>query len=133
MKASATPSTGLAIGTIVPRKIIGASAPEIAISEPTERSMPPVAMTSVMPTATMTMVATWVRFTLSVCQERKFGVTAMLNSDQQQEGDQRAVAADASRSDAAARPLLRRAAVVRASSCRRIVLVRHGGHQRGPR
>ncbi len=80
VKASAIASTGLSIGMMVPRKIIGASAPEIAISEPTERSMPPVAMTSVMPTATMTIVATWVRFTFSVCQERKFGVTAMLNT-----------------------------------------------------
>ena len=64
----------------MPRKIIGASAPEIAISEPTDRSMPPVAITSVMPTATMTIVATCVRFTLSVCQDRKFGVTAMLKA-----------------------------------------------------
>ena len=64
----------------MPRKIIGASAPEIAISEPTDRSMPPVAITSVMPTATMTMVATWVRLTFSVCQDRKLGVTAMLNT-----------------------------------------------------
>ena len=40
------------------KKISGASAPDIAISEPTERSMPPVAMTSVMPTETMTIVAT---------------------------------------------------------------------------
>ena len=63
---------------MVPRKIIGASAPAIAISEPTDRSMPPVAITSVMPMATMTMVATWVRLTLSVCQDRKFGVTARL-------------------------------------------------------
>ena len=59
-------------------KISGARAPEIAISEPTERSMPPVAITSVMPTATITMVPTWVRFTLSVCSVRKFGVTAAL-------------------------------------------------------
>ena len=40
-----------AAGTAVPRKISGASAPAIAISEPTDRSMPPVAITSVMPTA----------------------------------------------------------------------------------
>jgi hypothetical protein len=45
------------------RKISGASAPAIAISEPTDRSIPPVAMTSVMPRATMTMGATWVRLT----------------------------------------------------------------------
>ena len=62
------------------RKMIGASAPEIAISEPTERSMPPVAMTSVMPTETMTMVATWVRFTFSVCQLAKCGVATKLNA-----------------------------------------------------
>ena len=42
--------------------------------------MPPVAMTSVMPTETMTIVATWVRFTFSVCQLAKFGVTAKLNA-----------------------------------------------------
>ena len=49
-KASASPSAGYERPNEL-RKIIGASAPEIAISEPTERSMPPVAMTSVMPTA----------------------------------------------------------------------------------
>ena len=62
------------------RKISGASAPEIAISEPTDRSMPPVAMTSVMPTDTITIVATWVRLTFNVCQVAKFGVTAKLNA-----------------------------------------------------
>ena len=62
------------------RKISGASAPAIAISEPTERSMPPVEMTSVMPTETMTIVATCVRLTFSVCQLAKFGVTAKLNA-----------------------------------------------------
>ena len=54
-KASATPTVGADAGNSLPRKIIGASAPAIAISEPTDRSMPPVAMTSVMPTPTMTM------------------------------------------------------------------------------
>ena len=68
----------------------GASAPEIAISEPTDRSMPPVAITSVMPTETMTMVATCVRLTLSVCQLAKCGVTAKLNDKQH---DERASAA----------------------------------------
>ena len=68
------------IGSSVPMKIIGAAVPAIAISDPTDRSMPPVAITNVMPTATMTMVATWVRLTLSVCHERKFGVTIRLNS-----------------------------------------------------
>ena len=67
-----------AAGTSLPRKIIGASAPAIAISEPTDRSMPPVAITSVMPTPTMTMVQTWVRLTFSVCSVTKFGVKAML-------------------------------------------------------
>ena len=62
------------------RKISGASAPDIAISEPTERSMPPVAMTRVMPTETMTIVATWVRFTFSVCRLQKCGVHTKLNS-----------------------------------------------------
>ena len=61
-------------------KIIGASAPAIAISEPTERSIPPVAITIVMPTATMTMVATWVRLTLRVWRVRKLRVKKMLNT-----------------------------------------------------
>ena len=64
----------------MPRKISGATAPEIAISEPTDRSMPPVAITSVMPTPTMTMVQTWVRLTFSVCSEAKLGVNAKLNA-----------------------------------------------------
>ena len=85
MKASATAEHGLAIGTIVPRKISGASAPAIAISEPTDRSMPPVAITSVMPTATMTMVATWVRLTLSVCQRQEIRREGDVEDDQQQE------------------------------------------------
>ena len=41
--------------------------------------MPPVAMTRVMPTPTITMAQTWVRLTLSVCQVAKFGVMARLN------------------------------------------------------
>ena len=40
--------------------------------------MPPVAITSVMPTATMTMVATCVRLTFNVCQLAKLGVTRKL-------------------------------------------------------
>ena len=54
--------------------------------------MPPVAITSVMPTETMTIVATWVRFTLRVCQLAKFGVTAKLNAKQHDERGQRGVA-----------------------------------------
>ena len=50
---------------------MGASAPAMAISEPTDRSMPPVAITSVMATATMPMGATWVRLMLKVCGDRK--------------------------------------------------------------
>jgi hypothetical protein len=49
----------------------GATAPAIAINEPTERSMPPVATTMVMPTPTMTMVATCVRLTRSDWALRK--------------------------------------------------------------
>ena len=71
MNASATPTAGAAAETSWPRKIIGARAPAIAISEPTERSMPPVAMTSVMPTPTITMVQTWVRLTFRVCQRQE--------------------------------------------------------------
>jgi hypothetical protein len=79
-KASASPSPGWARPNGL-RKINGAKAPAIAISEPTERSMPPVAMTSVMPTETMTMVATWVRLTFSVWKLTKCGVTARLNTN----------------------------------------------------
>lgn len=79
INASMSPSTGYERPNEL-MKIIGASAPEIAISEPTERSMPTVAMTRVMPTETMTIVATWVRFTLRVCQLAKCGVTAKLNA-----------------------------------------------------
>ena len=39
---------------------IGASAPEIAIDAPTDKSMPPVATTSVMPMPTITIVTTCV-------------------------------------------------------------------------
>jgi hypothetical protein len=44
----------------------------MAIREPTDRSMPPVAMTRVIPVATITMGATWVRltYTLSVVRNR---------------------------------------------------------------
>ena len=42
--------------------------------------MPPVAMTSVMPTPTITMVQTCVRLTASVCEVAKFGVTARLKA-----------------------------------------------------
>ena len=55
-----------------------ASTPAIAISEPTERSMPPVAMTNVIPTATMTIVATCVMFALKAPMVRKFGVKTTL-------------------------------------------------------
>ena len=79
MKASTFPMSGCATSNGL-KKIIGASAPAIAISEPTDKSMPPVAITSVMPTETMTMVATWVRLTLSVCRLRKCGVTTTLKT-----------------------------------------------------
>ena len=78
-KARMSPRAGWATPNGL-RKMSGASAPAIAISEPTERSMPPVAITSVMPTETMTMVATWVRLTLSVWRLAKCGVTAKLKA-----------------------------------------------------
>src|SRR5918997_3153680 len=76
--ASAMPMAGWGRGKSLPRKISGASAPAMAMSAPTERSMPPVAMTRVMPTATITMAQTWVRLTLRVCQVAKLGVMARL-------------------------------------------------------
>ena len=56
--ARVTASAVLPTGTTCPRKIIGASTPEIAISDPTDRSIPPVAITRFMPTATMMIVHT---------------------------------------------------------------------------
>ena len=56
----------------------GDKAPAIAMSEPTDRSIPPVAITRVIPTPTMTMVHTCVRFTASVWDVAKLGVTARL-------------------------------------------------------
>src|SRR4051812_34164325 len=77
-KARAMPMTGWGRGISLPRKIIGASAPAMAMSAPTDRSIPPVAMTRVIPTPTITMVQTWVRLTLNVCQVAKLGVMARL-------------------------------------------------------
>ena len=52
----------------------------MAISDPTERSMPPVAITSVIPTPTIATVATWVRLTFRVRSVRKLSVKAMLKA-----------------------------------------------------
>ena len=61
-------TSGTAIAAAIPKagfacpksdwKISGARAPASAITAPTDRSMPPVAITSVMPIATIAMVAT---------------------------------------------------------------------------
>ena len=56
----------------------GATVPAIAISDPTERSIPPVAMTKVMPTPTMMIVAACVRLALNVFSVRKFVVKKTL-------------------------------------------------------
>lgn len=64
--AAIRPRAGLACAKS-DRKISGAKAPASAMTAPTLRSMPPVAMTSVMPIATMAMVAIWLIFTNSVC------------------------------------------------------------------
>ncbi|CAM3207405.1 hypothetical protein DESA109040_02780 [Deinococcus saxicola] len=77
IKASTIPSH-CALAKAGFRKISGASTPLIAIREPTDRSTPPVAITSVMPIATMMMVATCVRLTLRVCTLRKYGVNSAL-------------------------------------------------------
>ena len=61
--ASRPPSHGMSHGAAVLSRISGAIEPAIAISDPTDRSMPPVAITKVIPTATMTISATWVRLT----------------------------------------------------------------------
>ena len=76
-KASPMPKAG-SLAKAAFRKMIGASTPLIAIREPTERSTPPVAITRVMPIATMMMVATWVRLTLRVWTLRKYGVKRAL-------------------------------------------------------
>ena len=78
-KASATPANGSGNGNSLPKKMSGASVPAIAISAPTDRSIPPVAITSVMPTPTITVAHTCVRLMLSVCQLAKLGVTSRLN------------------------------------------------------
>ena len=76
-KAKASASAGCSTPK-VDVKMSGARAPASAMTAPTERSMPWVAMTSVMPVATMAIVATWLIFTKSVCSCRKFGVTSAL-------------------------------------------------------
>ena len=61
-------------------KSIGASEPAIAIDAPTDKSMPPVATTSVMPMPTITIVTTCVRLTLKVCSDQKCCVNSRLKT-----------------------------------------------------
>ena len=115
------------------RKMSGASAPEIAISEPTERSMPPVAMTSVMPTETMTIVATWVRLTFSVCQAGEMRRDGEVEDEQHDERRQRGVAAQRTPRRRAARSLPARRSArqpLAASRSPTGVVVRHRRHDR---
>src|SRR4051794_25902722 len=126
-KASAVPTAGAGIGNRLPPKIKGASAPLIAMREPTERSMPPVAMTSVMPTPTTTMVQTWVRLTFSVSSVAKWGVKARLKaiSNSRARSVPKRARSWPGRGAAAA------GATSRASATRghlRTLAVRHGGH-----
>jgi hypothetical protein len=55
-----------------------ATADAIAITDPTERSMPPVAMTKVMPTATSTVGETCRRTLRKLFTSKKFGVSREL-------------------------------------------------------
>ena len=109
-----------------------ASAPVIAISEPTERSMPPVAMTSVMPTPTITMVQTWVRLTFSVCQRGEMRREGEVERDQQEERER------ACRSGPGAGPAAGAGGrggdepgLSHARAPRALVAVRHGVHDGG--
>src|SRR5579859_929620 len=83
---AAAASTGSTNASAMPpgpgifRNSIGASAPEIAIDAPTDRSMPPVATTSVIPMPTITIVTTCVMLTLKVCSDQKCGVKIRLKS-----------------------------------------------------
>ena len=61
--------------TITPRaSMTEATAPAMAITEPTERSMPPVAITSVMPAAARVTVETWSSTFHRLLAVAKFGV-----------------------------------------------------------
>ena len=60
---SATPASGCSTPIASERNTNGATAPASAIVEPTERSIPPEAITSVMPIATIAIGATWERLT----------------------------------------------------------------------
>jgi hypothetical protein len=74
------PNQAISNGVRSLRKIRGATAPLIAISEPTERSIPPVAITKVMPTATIMTVETWVTLSRNDCIERNRSVKIALKS-----------------------------------------------------
>jgi hypothetical protein len=50
----------------------------MAITEPTDKSIPPVATTNVMPTATSTVGATCSRTLRKLLRSAKFGVKTML-------------------------------------------------------
>jgi hypothetical protein len=81
LKAPAATETSSASKTATPTpmsRLTAAIAAAIAITEPTERSMPPVAITSVMPTATRTVGATCSRIVRKLLTSAKFGVKIML-------------------------------------------------------
>ena len=56
----------------------GITAAESAITEPTERSMPLVPMTSAMPSATMSTGAVWIELKAQVRDTHEVGVMTML-------------------------------------------------------
>src|SRR5215208_322575 len=71
--AAASSASGTA--TASPRSsCVAATAPAIAITDPTDRSTPPVAITSVIPTATSTTVETWSSTLNRLPVVAKFGV-----------------------------------------------------------
>ena len=73
--ASAAAASASRIATPAPRSsCVAATADAIAITEPTERSMPPVAITRVMPTATSTVGATCRRTLRKLFTSKKLGV-----------------------------------------------------------
>ena len=76
IRASVFPSHGTFARSGL-RKMIGASAPAKAINEPTDRSMPAVAITSVIPVAIIAIGATSCKSLESDCTWRKCALNSI--------------------------------------------------------
>ena len=79
---TATPQTSaIAIATSTPYpRYRGTTALARAMTAPTERSMPSVAMTSAMPSATMITGTAWISWRRSVSSDAKLLVNSRLNT-----------------------------------------------------